>query len=80
MVRHIMELSLYHVFKARLADRYAGPHDVSAYVSPFWRVVDNDAVVWQWKPKSKHRQNVFLSGKKLPNYSTHYTTDCGMRM
>ena len=34
-----------HVLYEWLIDRYAGPHDVSAYVSPFWRVVGFDAVV-----------------------------------
>ena len=32
-------------------------------VRPFWLVVDFDATIWSWKPKSKHRRNVSLSGK-----------------
>ena len=32
-------------------------------VRPFWLVVDFDAAIWSWQPKSKHRRNVFLSGK-----------------
>ena len=30
---------------------------------PFWLVVDFDSAIWSWKPKSKHRRNVSLSGK-----------------
>ena len=44
---------------------------VSASVRPFWPVVDFNAAIWSWKPKSKHRRNVSLLGKrKWPNHGT----------
>ena len=61
-----MELTLYHVLKLWFADvhRY---YDVfwqgRISVRPFWLVLDFDAAIWSWKPKSKHRRNVSLTGK-----------------
>ena len=44
-------------FKAWFEERYTGPHDLfwqarTAYISPFWRVVDFDTAIWSWNPKS----------------------------
>ena len=36
---------------------------VPPYARPFWRMVDFDAAIFSWKPKSKHRGNISLSGK-----------------
>ena len=61
---YTMELTL-HVFKTWFADTYTGPmmhfdRRVSTYE---WRVVDFVMAIWSWRPKSKHRRNVSLSGK-----------------
>ena len=66
MGRYIMELTLYQIFKVWFADvhRFHGVFwQALISVRPFWLVVDFDAAIWSWKPKSKHRRNVSLSGK-----------------
>ena len=45
---------------------YTGPmmyFDTRISIRPFWWVVDFDAAIWSWKPNSRHRRNVSLSGK-----------------
>ena len=65
MGRYIMELTLYHVFKVWFADVHRF-HDVfwqaRISVRPFWLVVDFDATIWSWKPKTSTRR-VFVGQK-----------------
>ena len=61
-----MELTLYHVLKLWFADvhRFSDVFwQARISVRPLWLVLDFDAAIWSWKPKSKHRRNVSLSGE-----------------